>query len=398
MKFTGAALLVLLTSSYNVASYTPAFVPKQSNFGSSFVAKTTMVRPSATSVKRSSAMRSSLLMFTETSGGMEELQDLTEKANSVIFSKQVRKSPSLWKIAGYASIPLSAALGFGLVPSRRFAAHTVGALFTGIAGAVGKSRLDALTEANAKPAIAQALLDSGVEDPESASRAVQNVKETYGLLDEDFDGLCTEIYSTYLQGMLKYQPVPKTSELKELENIKTALGMDNLQVGEAHAAAASEWYRTTCLFTPEEELEDPDHPDRQAMDKLLFLTERALQQGGETQEAFNFEMTRVAKALNLTLTSAMDRVAETVEPFYVRALKSTRSKLGTDKVSSAMLDRARTTLGVSDSTAFDMHVACYNSEVRSLLGLQENEESSEEVDVGGLVFTDGAKERVRADE
>jgi hypothetical protein len=347
-------------------------------------------------------------MFTEqTSGGMEQLHELTEKADSVMLSKQVRKSPSLFKIAGYASIPLSAALGFGLMPTRRFAAHAVGALFTGIGGAVGKSRLDALTEANAKPAIAQALIDAGVDDPIGAAAAVRNVKETYGLLDEDFAGLCSDIYSIYLQGMLKFNPVAKTSELKELENIKTALSLDNLQVGEAHAAAASEWYRNTCLFTPQEELDDSDHPDKLAMDKLLFLTERALRQGDETEEAFCFEMTRVAKALNLSYVTAMERVAETVEPFYQRALKSTRSKLGTSQVSSAMLERARATLGVSDATAKDMHVACFNAEVRAQLGLPEittavdnddddvDDAEQQPMDMTLVKFSDEAEERVR---
>jgi hypothetical protein len=412
MKFTAAALsvVVLASSTSNVASFTPAFAP-QSKFGSSFVARTTLVRPSTscTSQRSSSAVRSSLSMFTEPSGGMEQLHELTEKADSIMLSKQVRKSPSLFKIAGYASIPLSAALGFGLMPSRRFAAHAIGGLITGVGGAVGKSRLDALTEANAKPAIAQALIDAGVDDPAGAATAVQIVKETYGLLDEDFDGLCSDIYSIYLQGMLKFSPVAKTSELKELENIKTALALDNLQVGEAHAAAASEWYRNTALFTPNDELEDDsDHPDKLAMDKLLFLTERALRQGGETEEAFTFEMTRVAKALDLTYATAMERVAETVEPFYSRALKSTRSKLGTDKVSSAMLERARATLGVSDATARDMHVACFNAEVRAQLGLPEinaaaddddEDDDAEEqlpVDMSSVKFSEDAEERVRA--
>jgi hypothetical protein len=340
-------------------------------------------------------------MFTEPSGGMEQLQELTEQADSVLLSKQVRKAPSLWKIAGIASIPVSAALGFGLVPSRRIAAHALGGVVTGIAGAVGKSRLDALTEANAKPAIAQALIDSGVDDPAGAAKAVLNVKEVYGVEDEDFDSLCTEIYATYLNGMVKFNPVAKTSELKELENIKTALCLDNLQVGEAHAAAAVQWYRATLAFTPEEELEDPDHPDRLAMDKLLFLTERALKQGGETDEAFAFEMTRVAKALNLSFSTAMDRVAETVEPFYQRALKSTRSKLGTAQVSSGMLERARATLGVSDATAADMHVACFNAEVRAQLGMPEAGEeafdaNAEAVDMGSIMFSDEAEDRVRA--
>ena len=143
--------------------------------------------------------------------------------------------------------------------------------------------------------------------------------------------MCTEVYKRYILGMVKYQVTPKTSELKELDQLKTVLGMDELAVGEALASAAAEWYRTTCLFTPAEDLEDPEHPDRMAMDKLLFLAERAL--SGETEQAFTYEMTSVAKALDLTLQEAVERVAEVVEPFYLRALKSTRSKLGTAQVS-----------------------------------------------------------------
>ncbi|EEC42965.1 translocator of the inner chloroplast envelope membrane 110k [Phaeodactylum tricornutum CCAP 1055/1] len=385
MKFTGVALAVSLaqqqalsnTGGGIVGAYTVSspsfFTPK--SFGSSFVRgpshKVFHPRRQAYQKSYATSTRATLTMFTETSGGMEELNELTEKADSSPLSKQVRKSPSFWKLAGYASIPLSAALGFGLVPSRRLAAHTVGALFTGIAGAVGKSRLDALTESNAKPAIAQAIVEAGLDDPDKAAAAVENVKTQFGLLDEDFAILTTEIYTAYLLGMVKYNPTAKTSELKELETVKNVLQLDNLQVGEAHAAAAAEWYRTTCLFTPTEDLEDPSHPDRQAMDKFLFLTERALKQGGETDEAFSFEMKRVAKAFDLSYTEVLERVAETVEPFYQRALKSTRSKLGTNQVSSAMLERARKTLGVSDATAKDLHVACFNAQVRAELGLPD---------------------------
>jgi hypothetical protein len=317
-------------------------------------------------------------MFKELpSGGMEQLQELTQTADeATMISRKVRQSPSLFKLAGLATIPLSAALGFGLVPSRRLAAHTVGAVVSGLAGAVGKSRLDALTEEHAKPALAH----------------------------------CLQIYATYLLGMVKYSPAAKTSELKELESLKAALALENLHVGEAHCNAATEWYRTTCLFTPEEELDDVDHPDRQAMDKLLFLTERALRQGGETDEAFCFEMTRVAKAVNLDLSTAMDRVAETAEPFYARALKSTRAKLGTNQVSAAMLERARSTLGIADETAFDMHVAAFNDEVQELLGLatatgsgtstatESDNDTSSPTYLGTVKFPDGAIERVRYNE
>jgi hypothetical protein len=344
-------------------------------------------------------------MFTEPSGGMEELLELTQQADSHggPLAKRARRvlSPSLVKWAGLASIPLSAALGFGLVPSRRMAAHAAGALVTGLASAVGKSRLDtAMTEQGAKPALAQALLDVGIENVEEAKEAVAAVQDSFGLAEEDYMTLAVHVYATYLQGMVKYRPTAKTSELKELERLRTVLRLDNLAVGEAHALAAQEWYRTVTLFSSPSELNDRDdgtdddtHPDRQAMDKMLFLTERALRSGKETEEAFTFEMTRVAKALHVPdLPTAMDRVAATVEPFYQRALQSTRAKLETQQVSADMLERARKTLGVAEETAFDMHVAAFNEEVRVSLGLPEKktDRSIDEEDVEDFSDEDGA--------
>lgn len=339
-----------------------------------------------------------------TSGGIEELMEYADNPSSSPLEQQVRKSPSFWKIAGYATIPVSAVLGFGLVPSRRLAAHAAGAIVTGVAGAIGKSRLDAVAESVATPAIAQAIIDHGLDDPAATNGYVNEVKELYGIIDDvDFQMMCADVYSKYLLGMVKHNPIPKTSEIKELQKLKTALGLDNLLVGEAHAAAAQEWYRTTVLFTPEEDLDDPEHPDRQAMDKFLFLTERALKQGGETDEAFKFEMTRVAKAMKLSLIGALDRVTEVQDPFYRRALKSTRSKLGTDQVSSSMLERARQSLGIDEQTAFDMHVACFNEEVREQLGLKANDDDDDDdeddgvesqVDLSTAKFGEGASEKV----
>ena len=350
----------------------------------------------------------SMTMFAETSGGIEQLQEyieLSDTSNNVI-TKQIRKSPSLFKIVGIAAIPISVIAGFAMVPSRRFAAHAVGAVITGIAGIIGKSKMDSVTQNFAKPALVQALIDYGLENIDTTSNAIQSIQEQFGLLDEDFEAICTEVYAQYLMGMVKFNPTAKTSELKELDQLKQALSLNNLQVGEAHAQAAAEWYRTTCLFTPEEELHgDPTHPDRQAMDKLLFLSERAFRQNGETPEAFVFEMTRVARAVKLDYAVALDRVAITAEPFYARALKSTRSKITSHQVSPDMLERARHSLGIDDDTAFDMHVATFNEEVRSLLGLSkkasdddndddEDDEEHPTLNQHEVKFTDGAIERV----
>jgi hypothetical protein len=352
------------------------------------------VRPSIAVAPRHQATQERLspLKFAEISGGMEELTEYTEAKTASPLEKQMRKSPSFWKLAGYVTVPVSAALGFGLVPSRRLAAHAAGAIVTGVAGAIGKSKLDSISDLAAPPAIAQAILDHGLDDPATTAGYVHEVQDLFGITDdEEFESMCSDVYSKYLLGMVKFNPIAKTNELKELAQLKQALSLSNLQVGEAHGAAAADWFRTTCLFTPEEDLDDPDHPDRQAMDKLLFLTERAFRQAGETTEAFAFEMTRVGRAMKLSFAEALERVADVQEPFYARALKSTRAKLGTNSVSGSTLERARETLGLDEETAFDMHVAAFNEEVRELLDLESEDD---EADTSAAKFSDGAQERV----
>ena len=114
-------------------------------------------------------------------------------------------------------------------------------------------------------------------------------------------------------------PITKTTETKELSNLKNVLSLHNQNVGEAHAAAAKEFYRQTCLFTPVEELDDPEHPDRMSIDKFLFLSERAFRQADETAEAFKYEISRVAKAFEIKLDNATERVAEVAELSYEKA-------------------------------------------------------------------------------
>jgi len=404
MRFTSAAVAAVLVAA-SVPSYTESFAVRPTFTGPTTTSPGLNLLPTSGQQQPVSHRTStSYLQFGGgMSGGVEELMEYAENPAQSPLEKQVRKSPSFWKMAGYATIPVSAVLGFGLVPSRRLAAHAAGAIVTGVAGAIGKSRLDAVAEDAAQPAIAQAIIDYGIDDPAVTSGYINEIKELYGIVDDvDFQMMCADVYSKYLLGMVKHNPIPKTSEIKELQKLKTALGLDNLLAGEAHAAAAQEWYRTTILFTPEEDLDDPEHPDRQAMDKFLFLTERTLKQGGETDEAFKFEMTRVAKAMNLSLLAALDRVSEVQDPFYRRALRSTRSKLGTDQVSSSMLERARQSLGIEEQTAFDMHVACYNEEVREQLGLtvtdedddDDDEEVEAEVDLSTAKFSEGATEKL----
>jgi hypothetical protein len=323
-------------------------------------------------------------MFAETSGGMEELQEYLEQPMTKKYSK-LRRSPAFFKTLSASLVPVSAVLGFVSTPSRRLVAHTVGGVLTGIAGVIGKSKFDEFitSSQNAKPALVEILVDKGLQDVEKTQQALRIVKQNFDMDDGDFMETATEIYASYLVGMVKYNNVAKTSELQELQRLKQTLELDGIHVGEAHLQAAQAWYRETCLFTPEEELEDPDHPDRKALDKFLFLSERVF--SNESPQAFKYEMTRLAKALlpgtfssSSSYEIALERVAEVAKPFYMRALSSTRAKL--DDVHAGLLEKARRTLGIDDETAQEMHVTVFDAEIRELLGLPNAEADNEEED------------------
>jgi hypothetical protein len=252
-------------------------------------------------------------------------------------------------------------------------AHAVGGLATATLGTVTKSRLDDLTSSAAKPAIAKLILEQGLEDAPALAESVAKVQKDYQVDEDDFRAYRCEIYKLYLLGMCQ-NPMAKTSELKELSSLKRALSLDNLDLGAAHADAAAELYRQIGLYTPEEELDDEGHPDRMKIDKCLFLSERAFRSADETDEAFNFEMGRVAKAFKLSTELASERIVEVAEPFYRRALGSTRAKLMSGKVNRDMLMRARESLGIQDSLKNDLHSECYAEEVKAQLtesGFQE---------------------------
>ncbi len=336
----------------------------------SAVATTTTTTASSTSLNLASG------------GGPEALQDyITSLSTTQSPLSKKLNNPKLVKLAGLAAVPVSYALGAAMTPSRRLAARAVGGVVAAVtAGGVGKNAVEEDVRRACPSAIASRLLELGV-DGDYVSDGIERLKDDYGVDDEDFTTMKTEVYSVYLVGMAK-NPLAKTAELKELSNLREALSLDNMMVGQAHADAAVTFYRDVTRFTSVEELDDEDHPDRVSLDKLLFLSERAFRQGKETDEAFTFEFSRVAKALGgLSANEALDRAKDVARPFYERALASTRSKLESGAVNSDMLRRARITLGITDDEAKEMHVESFAKEVRAQLGLPEEDEEEDDYDV-----------------
>ena len=333
-------------------------------------------------------------------GGPEALDDYIQTLGQSESKLSSRISnPKLVKLAGVATIPLTYALGAAMTPSRRLAARAGGGvLAAATAGGIGRSAVEEDVRRSCPSAIARRLRDMGLDDPNVAD-GIARLAEDHDVNDEDFGAMKTEIYALYLNGMAK-NPLTKTAELKELQGLKAALSLTNQQVGQAHGDAAKMFYRDVQRFTTVDELDDEGHPDRISLDKLLFLTERALRQGGETDKAFTFEFSRVALGLgDLAIEEALERAKDVAKPFYDRALASTRAKLESGAVSSDMLSRARSTLGIEDFEAHEMHVESFAKEVRTQLGLPEedDDDDDDEIDLEASMGARlGTEQEVRA--
>jgi len=333
----------------------------------------------------STTSSSTSLSLASGGGGPEALKDyvatLSNSPSSSSTSSRlsaIARNPKLAKLAGAAAVPLTYLAGAAMTPSRRLAVRAVGGMIAAAtAGGVSRSALEEEARRSCPAAIASALLELGVDGPGAAHDAIRGLGDDHGVDAEDFDDMRSSVYAVYLAGMAR-EPMAKTSELKELKNLRTALGLDNMQVGRAHADAASSFYRDVTRFTSPDELEDGGHPDRVSLDKLLFLTERALRMGGETDEAFTFEFSRVSRALGgLSIGEGLDRAKGVARPFYERALASARAKIGGGSVDSDMLARARATLGIDDVEAREMHIDAFAREVRARLGLPEEEDDGD---------------------
>ena len=227
----------------------------------------------------------------------------------------------------------------------------------------------------------------GIEGP-AVAEAVKGIQNDYNVSDEEFEVICTDIYKEYLVCMCN-DPTTKTGDIAELNKLSTSLGLSSLALGEAHAEGAKDIFRLKATWTPEDELADPEHPDRMSIDKFLFLTDRSLRASGDTDEAYTYEISRVSKAFGFSVKEIQNRVAAIGKPFYLRALSSTRSKLDSGAISSDMLQRARNQLGINDWASRDMHITCFSNEVRSLLGVD-----AEDCDLSTCAFPQGSIERV----
>lgn len=383
MRFHASACAVVLA-----AASTEAFHVAPSRVASS---RSVNARPSFGIATQPLQQHSTTALSLAPGGGPEQLQAYIQLTESMSKTNKV-KNPKLAKLAGVAALPLSYIVGAAITPTRYLAAKAVvGAVAAATAGGVGKSAVEEDVRNACPSAIAERLLELGV-DGANVADGIECLKDDYGVEEDDFAAMKIDVYAQYLMGMAK-NPLTKTAELKELKQLREALRLNNSQVGQAHADSARYLDMEISKTTSRWELNDVDHPDRKSIDKMLWLSERAFVQGRETEEAKTFELSRVMNFLYVPTDQGVARIRSVSNPFYERALKSTREKLETGVVSSEMLEKARNTLGITDDDARDMSVEAFDEEVRIQLGLPEQDwegyDFDDSYDMNRRISTDG---------
>ena len=157
-------------------------------------------------------------------GGPEQLKEFIAASEHISKSNKV-KNPKLAKLAGAAALPLTYLVGAAITPTRYLAAKAVvGAVAAATAGGVGKSAVEEDVRKACPSAIAQRLLELGV-DGDNVADGIERLREDYGVDEDDFIPMKIQVYSQYLVGMAK-NPLTKTAELKELTSLREALRLE----------------------------------------------------------------------------------------------------------------------------------------------------------------------------
>ena len=98
----------------------------------------------------------------------------------------------------------------------------------------------------------------------------------------------------FLLSILK-QPSAKAGDHKELQKMAAILSLNNLALGSVHYEAATVVYKNHVLWTSSADLEDENSADRKAVDRMIYLSDRVFKLGGETDEAYRYEMGRISR-------------------------------------------------------------------------------------------------------
>ncbi|CBJ30096.1 IAP100 protein [Ectocarpus siliculosus] len=293
--------------------------------------------------------------------GKDSFKQIEEEVDSDPIKKSVSKmTPGVAKAVLTGVIPIASAVGYLAMPGG-VAVSAIGAVASGVGGNLARKKLKQARQDSAPAQVAGLLDAKGVGN--ITPLEIMESLGSFGLEGEAAEDILIQIFSKYVVAMCQ-NSATKTSEIKELSELRETLGLDGLLMGEALYQAASPVYSQFVMRTPSAELADEWSPNRRALDKFIFLCDRMFEVC-DTEEAYSFEMSRISKMFDLNLGEVKERCAAIANPFYQKALGSAAAKW--ESVKADQLKRARQTLGMDEEVAHEMHKEVYRSEALKLV-------------------------------
>eukprot|EP00752_Nemacystus_decipiens_P017831 g15987.t1 len=293
--------------------------------------------------------------------GKDSFKEIEQEIEADPIKKSVSKmTPGVAKAVLTGVVPVASAVGYLAMPGGA-AVSAIGAVASGVGGNLARKKLKQARLDSAPAKVASMLDAKGVGN--ITPQEIMAALASFGMEGEAAEDVLIEIFSKYVVAMVQ-NSATKTSEIKELSELRETLGLDGLLMGEALYQAASPVYSQFVMRTPSTELADEWSPNRRALDKFIFLCDRMFEVC-DTEEAYSFEMSRVSKIFDLSLGEVKERCAAIATPFYQKALGSAAAKW--DSVKADQLQRARKTLGMDEEVSKDMHKEVYRSEALKLV-------------------------------
>lgn len=267
-------------------------------------------------------------------------------------------------LSTYTALPVLATVGSLFCPSKTLLARSLAGSLGALLGTVVGGFFERLKREAAHSSVLRILADhmqtaTGAEEIRvliEAARRRFAVAPSQSRSEAFEDTAIQDIYLRLLSALVE-GPEQNSSDLPTLRRLKSALDIDGILVGLAHKQAAQ-------LLASKGYTNEDDDESRLAVDKLLFLSERAFADE-EPEEARLYEMGRVRKVLNIADKEARERVTSFSQALYQQALAGVVDQV--DALTAEVLVNASAAFGLDDQDAARMNVETYRQIASNLL-------------------------------
>jgi hypothetical protein len=257
---------------------------------------------------------------------------------------------AVWNVGVKSMVPLSAVIGYALLPSRFTAVRCVGGGAVASGAAALKEVLVARRKRQAPVALLEALKGRDGLTADVRWADLEQVGRLYFLSAADMARAALVLYRLELNRIVS-SPGASAKELDDLRMLKDTLRLQGNVIADCHAAV----------------MEDVLNGKVSAeWEKVLYLSERMAFGDGLEGSAYLMECNRLrALSGGISLNDLQRLVSNIGRPFYLQVLGEMLQS--PDLFSGEVLLRARRSLGITDVMAGALHLDTYHAYIQSIL-------------------------------